>query len=135
MKVSLPFNRLRTNAMSYLKTKIQSTCTTLPDGWSMLAESEDNQGSIKFCYNKLVNKKHSLYQTVSVLPDLTYKITCDHSSINPEIGLPNTINNEETVLHVLKSIGSMKICEGNSDPTFIEIINIRGGKLMDKQGK
>ena len=110
-----------------------TTLQVLSEGWTS-AIVNGNLVLIKV-HSGTADKSIVLY-LVSVLVDFTWRVRRGEREVPREcellIGSPELLQSVEAVTQILQLLDGCKLCVGNEDECFSELIAWRGGKFMDR---
>ena len=109
--------------------------TILPLGWTIVSTGTSSDDKIVLCYIKTpdTDKTVTIPLTVTILNNLTYTLSAfNHHNIQ----LPNTLQIQDinSLINVLNYTSQLHICPGNSLPRHVQLAELRGGIMFNRQG-
>ena len=123
-----------TSTVSVLHNRI-TTLQVLSEGWTSAVVN----GSLVLIkvHSGTADESTVLY-LVSVSVDFTWRVRRGESEVPRDcellIGSPELLQSVEAVTQILQLLDSCKLCIGNENECFSELIAWRGGKFMDRSG-
>ena len=109
--------------------------TTLPLGWTIISDHDTQHNNpLIFCYIEQIKDKPLISYTLKILPTLSYTLLAFKRPITLPISKNINIPNTSSILDLLNSITSMKVCPGVSQPSYLALAETRGGKLVSREG-
>ena len=123
-----------TSTVSVLHNRI-TTLQVLSEGWTSAVVN----GSLVLIkvHSGTADESTVLY-LVSVSVDFTWRVRRGEREVPREcellIGSPELLQSVEAVTQILQLLDGCKLCIGNEDECFSELIAWRGGKFMDRSG-
>lgn len=133
-KLSFPFLKLMLlTLLSPFKKELKTT--TLPLGWTIISDHDTQHNNpLIFCYIEQIKDKPLISYTLKILPTLSYTLLAFKRPITLPISKNINIPNTSSILDLLNSITSMKVCPGVSQPSYLALAETRGGKLVSREG-